>query len=551
MRPSTLSLTVVFFGLAACGSPATTVSTTPTPASAASAAAPTVTVTSPPSRIPAVTLAEAPRNWQLLDEATDHVPGISSERAMHELLAGKQPKRTVLVAIIDNGIDTAQVDLEANLWTDPKTHFHGWDFIGGANGQDVDFDTFEVTRQYARCHGDRPAASGQPALTDAAQCAEIDADYNKQKNDLDKNVATYRQIDQVYRQIVPMLANAIHVIDDSLNADRVRALQPTSPQLMQARQIYLELMSEGATPAVIASGLHDLEGQLKYSLNPDFNPRTIVGDDYNDPNQRNYGNSDVMGPDALHGTHVAGIIGAVRDNGIGIDGIAPAVKFMMIRTVPNGDERDKDVANAIRYAADHGAQIISMSFGKPYSPYKQAVDDAVKYADAKGILMVHAAGNDGKDLTTGKNFPTPSYIGGGRPLNWIEVGASSWKGGDSLAASFSNYGAHQVDVFAPGVDILSTVPHDKYQRESGTSMATPVVSGLAALLMSYYPSLSAAEVKHIIMASVTNVASQQVVQPGDDKKMVPFGSLSITGGIVNAYNAVKMAEQMTSGKPVP
>ncbi len=253
----------------------------------------------------------------------------------------------------------------------------------------------------------------------------------------------------------------------------MRALSPTTPQLTQARQIYLQLADEGATETVLADGLKSLEGQLKNGLNPDFNPRTIVGDNYTDWHQNNYGNPDVMGQDAKHGTHVAGIIGAVRGNGIGVDGIAPSVTFMMIRTVPDGDERDKDVANAIRYAVDNGAQIISMSFGKAFSPYKAAVDDAVKYADAHGVLMVHAAGNDGEDLAKAHNFPNPTYLDGGHPNLWIEVGASSWKGGEDLPAKFSNYGQQQVDLFAPGVDILSTVPGNQYERDSGTSMAAP------------------------------------------------------------------------------
>jgi subtilisin family serine protease len=349
---------------------------------------------------------------------------------------------------------------------------------------------------------------------------------------------------------VPVLAQAARTSADSLNADRVRGLSQSSPQVSRARQVFLELASQGASPSVIDDGLKSLEGQLKYGLNPDYDTRTIVGDHYSDPAEHHYGNPDVMGQDAKHGTHVAGIIGAVRGNGVGVDGIAPAVKFMMIRTVPDGDERDKDVANAIRYATDNGAQIISMSFGKPYSPYKSAVDEAVKYADAHGVLMVHAAGNDGADLSKGKNFPTPAFIGGGHAMNWIEVGASSWKGGTDLAASFSNYGKNEVDVFAPGVDILSTVPGNEYERDSGTSMAAPVVSGLAALIMGYYPNLSAADVKRIITASVSRHSDQVVTKPGSDDK-VPFGSLSITGGIVNAYRAIKMAEQMSSGKAQP
>jgi subtilisin family serine protease len=513
--------------------------------------------------VPPVTLAEAPRNWQLLDEAIDHVPGISSERAMKELLTDKTPKRTVLVAIIDNGIDTTHVDLRANLWTNPKEiggnqkdddnngfvdDVHGWDFIGGRNGEDVHFDTFEVTREYARCHG-KAAASGSAPITDAERCKKIDADFQEQRNKIQGSVDNYRKYNEVMQQIVPLLQKGVG--SDSLTMQRVRAFNTTDPQLTRARQIYIEFVSQGATPEAIASGLTSLEGQLKYALNPDYNPRTIVGDNYTDPSEHHYGNPDVMGPDAGHGTHVAGIIGAVRGNGIGVDGIAPAVKFMMIRTVPDGDERDKDVANAIRYAADNGAQIISMSFGKAYSPYKGAVDDAVRYADAKGVLMVHAAGNDGEDLSKNKNFPTPVYLDGGRPQHWIEVGASSWKGGDELAANFSNYGKNEVDVFAPGVDILSTVPGNKYERESGTSMAAPVVSGLAALIMAYYPNLTGADVRKIILQSASRHTDQKVTKPGTDGEKVTFGSLSATGGIVNAYEALKMAEEMSTAKTRP
>ena len=546
------------FLLAACSAPATVATTLPAPAPAPAASQPVAAPSTPSTRVPAVKLDEAPKNWQLLDETADKIPGISAERGIRELLAGKPPKRTVVVAIIDNGIDTTHADLRANLWTNPKEtggnkkdddnngfadDMHGWNFIGGANGEDVHWDTFEVTRQYAACHG-QAAASGQPPITDAARCKQIDTDYNKQKEDLLKNVENYRQASMILKQIIPMLKR---VAGDSLDSDKVRAINPLTPDVTRARQIFLDLWSQGATPGAIEEGLKSLEGQVKYALNPEYNPRTIVGDKYNDPTEHRYGNSDLMGPEALHGTHVAGIIGAVRGNGVGIDGIAPAVKFMMLR----GDERDKDVANAIRYAVDNGAQIISMSFGKAYSPYKAAVDEAVKYADAHDVLMVHAAGNDGADLSKTKSYPTPVYLDGGHPRNWIEVGASSWKGGDSLAAPFSNFGQQQVDVFAPGVDILSTVPGNGYARESGTSMAAPVVSGLAALLMDYYPNLSAADVKRVIVSSVSRHADQLVIQPGEDTKKVPFGSLSISGGIVNAYNALKMAEEISAGKARP
>src|SRR6185312_7613065 len=352
MRPSSSRLLFTAFIVAACGAPAT-VATTPAPTRAPASATPapaSVPSAATPLTAPAVTLAEPPRDWQLLDESTDHIPGIGVERAMHELLAGKAPQRTVLVAIIDNGIDTSQVDLRANLWTNPK-ETQG----SGKNGDDVHFDTFEVTRQYAACHG-KAAAGGQPAITDAERCKQIDADYEKQRDQINKEVATYREIDNVLKQIVPLLQMAAKT--DSLTPDRVRALPTTSPQIAQARQIYLELAAEGASPSVIEDGLKSLEGQAKYSLDPSFDSRTTVGDNYADPNERHYGNADVMGQDPKHGTHVAGIIGAVQHNGIGVDGIAPAVKLMMLRVVPDGDERDKDIGNAIRYAVDNGAQII-------------------------------------------------------------------------------------------------------------------------------------------------------------------------------------------------
>lgn len=501
---------------------------------------------------------EPPREWQLLDWSTDSVVGISSERAMSELLAGEQPRDTILVAVLDGGIDTAHVDLRANLWMNPREtpgngmdddgngyvdDVRGWNFIGGTDGRDVNHDTFEVTRLYARCR----IANPDSVPADLRQrCPQISADYDRRRGIAERTLLNVRAADQAMSHAVEVLSKALG--GDSVTPARVEALQPTSGDARQARQIYMQLASQGITQKEIADALKAYEGQIRYGYNTDYEPRGIVGDDYHDVTERHYGNSDVMGPDAEHGTHVAGIIGAVRGNGEGMDGIAPAVRIMMVRTVPDGDERDKDVANAIRYAVDNGARVINMSFGKPYSPQKQAVDAAVRYAQEKGVLLVHAAGNDGEDLSKNESFPTPVYQGGGRADNWIEVGASSWKGLDSLAANFSNYGRNEVDVFAPGVDILSTVPGGGYERNSGTSMAAPVVSGLAALLMSYYPSLSAADVKRIIVGSATPFRDQVVVRPGDEGGQVRFGELSVSGGVVNALAAVRMAQEMAKGR---
>ena len=272
---------------------------------------------------------------------------------------------------------------------------------------------------------------------------------------------------------------------------------------------------------------------MRYGLDTLFNPRSP---------QRVIGTRDVTGPDATHGTHVAGIIGALRGNGAAMQGIAPNVEIMAVRAVPDGDERDVDVARAIRYAVDNGAQIVNMSFGKGYSPVKASVDSAVRYAEAKGVLLVHAAGNEGEDNDDTPSYPTPVLSGGTRATNWIEVGASSWKPLAALAAEFSNYGREQVDLFAPGVDILSTIPGGYLKRESGTSMAAPVVSGVAALLMAYFPELSAMQVRDILLESVRTLPDLEVRRPGDGSK-VKFNTLSRTGGVVDAYAAVKLALQ--------
>jgi subtilisin family serine protease len=270
----------------------------------------------------------------------------------------------------------------------------------------------------------------------------------------------------------------------------------------------------------------------------------IVKDNYNDFNDKYYGNNNVLvdNESAMHGTHVAGIIGAARNNGLGMDGVADNVKLMSIRAVPDGDEHDKDIALGIRYAVDNGTRVINMSFGKGYSPEKKWVDDAVRYAESKNVLLVHAAGNDAANVDTAYNFPSAKFADGKRPQSWITIGASGDKKSGGLTASFSNYGKKEVDIFSPGVKIYSTVPGgNTYADLQGTSMAAPVVSGVAALIMSYYPNLSAVQVKNIIEKSVSK-PSDRVKNPGGGPD-VNLSELSVYGGIVNAYKAVKLADE--------
>lgn len=544
-RTSGLALAASVSLLAACA---------PTGAPAAPAPAPsTVTERTTPA------LREAPLNWHLLD-TTDRVPGIALLRAERELLAGRQPARTVIVAVIDNGVDTAHAALRGRLWSNPKEvagngrdddgnglvdDTFGWNWIGAPDGRNVHQDTYELTRIVAQCG--RPAGKDSLPIEYRTRCPELEREWSRKKAEVSQTLANVRQYEQVVNRIVPLLQRATG--SDSLSRDRVEALTPANDSVRDARRIFLQLASQGITPQDVYDAKKAYESQDQYGYNLRFDPRSIVGDNYPDTSVRRYGNRDVTGPDAEHGTHVAGIIAAGREGGG--TGIAPnSVRIMAIRTVPDGDERDKDIANAIRYAVDNGAHVINMSFGKGYSPFKPVVDAAVRYADSRGVLMVHGAGNDAKDLATNESFPNPVYKDrSGRALNWIEVGASSWRSNDSLVANFSNYGRSQVDVFAPGVDIYSTFPGNKYKKNSGTSMASPVVAGLAALIMSYYPTLTAADVKRVILETATRMPDRMVLRPGDGGATVRFGDLSATGGIVNAYAALRMAAQLATPRP--
>jgi subtilisin family serine protease len=359
---------------------------------------------------------------------------------------------------------------------------------------------------------------------------------------------------EAYKQAKTMISEALG--KENFSLEEMQALKASDEKTKQAQAILMYAMANGITEEGFKEAEEYFDKGLKYGYNTEFDPRGIVGDNYAKLTERYYGNNDVTGPDASHGTHVAGIIAADRNNNLGMKGVAENVRIMAIRAVPNGDERDKDIANAIRYAVDNGAHIINMSFGKSFSPHKKIVDAAINYAASKGVLLVHAAGNDSKNIDTAGNFPTVKFKTTQKAADdWIEVGASSWKDSLNLAADFSNYGKNTVDVFAPGVDIYSTAPNGAYKDNSGTSMAAPVTSGVAALLMSYFPNLTATQVRQIIVQSTIKYKGLKVDRPGEDEKdqekLVAFDELSKTGGVINAFEAVKMAEMMSSGKLSP
>ncbi|SNC67216.1 Subtilase family protein [Hymenobacter gelipurpurascens] len=525
------------------------------------ASAQTVTAPAPPS---AVTLAGP--QWYLLDPQKDGVMGVSALRAYAELLQGRT-STPVTVAIIDAGIDTAHTDLKRLLWRNTKEiagngqdddqngyvdDVHGWSFLGGPDGRNVDIDTYEDTRVLARL---QPRFQGKTRATvPAAQRADYDL-YLKAKKTYDEkvkeNTQRLKEIGEAYtenQQGAEAVKQALKV--SSLDTATLHHPPTQDPELLAVTNgLYQNLKQAGypsleAVLAEIKEALTDTKNQLDYSLNLKFDPRGVVQDHPNDVKERRYGNKDLYGPEPSHGTHVAGIIGADRTNALGILGLADNVRLMAVRAVPNGDERDKDVANAIRYAVDNGASIINMSFGKYYSPQRPVVEEAIRYAGTKGVLLVHSAGNESKNMDQETQYPAPVFRNGQRIPNMITVGASARQNNADLVAEFSNYGRHAVDVFAPGNQIYSTVPGSLYANKSGTSMAAPVVTGIAAVLKSYFPTLTATQLKSIILQSAQPTHTQ-VHQPGT-KKLLDFRELSGTGGIVNLYRAVELAQRQTA-----
>lgn len=536
----------------------TTTRDTTTATSSSQTSSPRDTTT---DRSPSTSLSEAPQDWFHLNREHQRLPGLATQKAYDTILNDRTPRDTVVVAIIDSGIDVDHEDLSASAWTNTDEvpdngkdddgngyvdDVQGWNFIGGPDGENVDADTYELTRLYVDLRerfADVDSADVAPDERDEYQrYQDLKKKFEQKRQQAKKELDNVREARDAVKVAEKVLTN--HLGTEKVTKEAVDTISTGNQDVTQSRDVLRYFYRQDLTPEDIVDYYEYLERKVKYNYNPDFNPRSIVGDDYSDKRERVYGNSDVTGPDALHGTHVGGIVGAVRDNGVGIDGVADGVRIMPVRAVPNGDERDKDVANAIRYAVDNGADVINMSFGKGYSPHKEVVDAAVRHADSMNVLMVHAAGNDGADVDSTDNFPTRRYEDGGEAELWIEVGASSWKGGTDLAAPFSNYGDETVDVFAPGHSIYSTVPGDEYDRNDGTSMAAPMVSGLASLLMAYYPDLTAEQVRTIILETATSHRDAEVTRPGSSET-VSFGELSRTGAVVNAYEAVKRAEEVS------
>lgn len=489
------------------------------------------------------------KRWSHLDLLNDTIPGMSVDRA-YGLLKGRKSER-IIVGVVDSGIDIEHPDLKPVIWTNKDEiagngkdddnngyvdDIYGWNFLGDAHHENLEY--VRILKK-----GDDGSETYKRAK----------AEYDKEMDDAKAGKQKIDFILKTDAAIRQQLKKENYTLEDLKNWN------PTSPMMIEVKENFVQILS-GMSKADFDRELQDAkehyDNQMAYNLNTKFDGRKVVGDNPDDFNDRDYGNNNVIGPDregAKHGTHVAGIIAQVRNNKLGGDGVASNnVEIMAVRAVPDGDEYDKDIALAIRYAVDNGAKVINGSFGKYFSTHSQWVYDAIKYAGDKDVLVVCAAGNEGMDLNEGgktkERYPNDNKLGGPEITDaFLSVGAINYPYDENFIADFSNYGKKDVDVFGPGVRIYATTPNNKYEFLQGTSMASPNVAGVAALIRSYYPNLKAAEVKQILMESGLPI-SLNVALGGDPAKTRSFSELSRTGKIVNAYNAIIMADKMSREK---
>lgn len=497
-------------------------------------------------------------NWYNTDKA-----GLHTEKAYK--LLGDRPTKTVIVAVIDSGVDTAHQDLQDKIWVNTKEipgngidddnngyidDIHGWNFLGAPNGKNQENARLEKTRIYANHKAEFENVDAAQIPTDKKDLYEV---WKKAKESMEEDKTMYEnyksqtdQLPMILKMVPQMVSQKLGKEDYTLKD--LEKWKTKGVQEKQIKQLAIAIKNGDLNQEAIDEQVNQINSMLDFNLNPDYNDREFIGDDPDDFNDVKYGNNDVTGPDALHGTHVAGIIGADRGNGLGADGVAENIKIMAVRAVPNGDEADKDIALAIRYAVDNGAKVINMSFGKGFSPHQKEVYEALKYADDHDVLCVHAAGNDAKNLETEINYPTDKYsFQDNKFNNFLTIGASTKYPKGKLTASFSNYGQTRVDVFAPGLEIYNSVPGNKYKVLQGTSMAAPMVSGVAAMLKSYFPDLTMTQIKEVILKTSKSYKAVKEQLPGSDT-MVDFGTLSVTGGVVDVYAATKECLKMTPKK---
>ncbi|WP_313100648.1 S8 family serine peptidase [Epilithonimonas sp.] len=500
------------------------------------------------------------KTWYHKDYTTTKVYGVNTENAYKFLESKGLKPKTVVVGVLDSGVEVDHSGLAKNMWKNPNEvpnngkdddgngyvdDIFGWNFLGGKNA-DIDVDNMEVTRVVKKYQSVFEGSDSAKNKENQAKMPEEFAMYMKSKEVFTKKSQEAKQNVQLYTMIKNSIPDMVKLLGDkTLTKQNLSTIKPSTQQEAMVMQVLAQVSNDPQAAGKSAAEVKTyMDAQMKEALdyytpqaekgyNLDFDPRKeIVGDNYDDYSEKNYGNNHYEGPDAKHGTHVAGIIAGLANGSEPQYGVASRVaKIMTVRAVPDGDERDKDVANAIRYAVDNGAKILNMSFGKPVSPGKNVVWDAFKYAESKGVLLVKAAGNENEDIAEHQYFPTNfKSTSDEKPFvtNMIVVGANT-NDPNALKSSFSNYNKKMVDVFAPGSEIYSTVPDGKYEYLQGTSMASPVVAGASAVLLAYMPNLKPEQI------------IESLVKTSNASTSNGFENLSRSAGVIDVAKAAEYA----------
>lgn len=488
------------------------------------------------------------KNWMHSDLEATGVYGVNTLKAKKFLAEKHRKAHPLIVGVLDSGVEYFHEDLKNNMWVNPKEKagngkdddkngyiddLHGWNFLTDKNGKNYAPDSYELTRQYKKL---------QDYFSNGATAASAPEKYKTYlslKKDYYTSIYKYELNSALSKARIDYVTPRLEALNkafgnQTLSKTLVDQFTSEDPMALEGLFIFKEMKSSDwenkkitevteAYAKKMQKALDNSENSLKYAYNLNYNPQ--------EGNGKSYGNNDVKGLSDDHGTHVAGIIAAEWDNNKGMMGTGGGnnIKIMGVRVVPDGDERDQDIANGIRYAVDNGAKILNMSFGKSYDDNHKIVVDAFKYAESKNVLIVKAAGNDNMDVDVHTKYPLTLINDKQYSPTTITVGANT-RFADNLRARFSNWGKKSVDVFGPGTEIYATFPDGQYKFLQGTSMASPAVAGVAALVWSHYPKLTAKDIKNILM---------ETVNKNDQLK-----DISVSGGVVDAYKAVQKAEEL-------
>lgn len=525
------------------------------------------------------------QTWHQKDYVSDGIPGISLEKWYHENKTKKN--NSIIVALIDTQIDLKHEDLQGQFWTNSKEipdnnidddhngyidDIQGWSFTGTKNNGYVVWSNYEYVRilrdwgpLYQNKTEDQISQKEINDYKEYLKAAEMfrkkDSYYKNWLKSLNYNVSvfplvkdtlkyffpkedyTYQQLDSMYK---------IHKINDKSYIQRRNDKDKDLGALIDYMMINLETNQK--TLEAIKDKQTQIDSVVNKNLNINYNERLSIGDN---PSilEKGYGNNNISNTKEgyrliqNHSTMMAGVIGGNKNNTLGVKGILQNVKFMPLNISPSGDEHDKDIAMAVYYAVDNGAKIINMPLGKEFSLHKQWIIDAFKYAEKQNVLIVHSAGNSGLDIDKNPVYPNDTSLDINVEFcnNFITVGSTNHILNDKFVSNYSNYGKENVDLFAPGEEIYTTAAGNSYKVDSGTSLSTPMVSGTAALIWTYYPTLTAKEVKEIILNSGTSY-DLEVIIPGTKDKKIKFSELSKSGKVLNTYNAMILAKKVSKQK---